>query len=141
MQELDLVCRICYWFSDVCPSYLPAHDHRQESRNRELLEPSLIPAKDIDVAVELVARDSQQLVAERLALALVVGRERDARVEIPADEQDAFLRIRHQLFEQLIIIGGVDDHPRLVGALDRSEERRVGKECVSKCRSWWSPYH
>src|SRR3546814_13664272 len=21
----------------------------------------------------------------------------------------------------------------------RSEERRVGKECVSKCRSWWSP--
>src|SRR3546814_13360773 len=22
----------------------------------------------------------------------------------------------------------------------RSEERRVGKECVSKCRSRWSPY-
>src|SRR3546814_10040780 len=27
----------------------------------------------------------------------------------------------------------------LVG--DRSEERRVGKECVSTCRSRWSPYH
>src|SRR3546814_18365878 len=26
------------------------------------------------------------------------------------------------------------------GAL-RSEERRVGKECVSTCRSRWSPYH
>src|SRR3546814_11741228 len=26
------------------------------------------------------------------------------------------------------------DHPR-------SEERRVGKECVSTCRSRWSPYH
>src|SRR3546814_18034933 len=28
-------------------------------------------------------------------------------------------------------------------ALDvrRSEERRVGKECVSTCRSRWSPYH
>src|SRR3546814_13257959 len=25
--------------------------------------------------------------------------------------------------------------------LDRSEERRVGKECVSTCRSRWSPYH
>src|SRR3546814_16149165 len=25
--------------------------------------------------------------------------------------------------------------------LVRSEERRVGKECVSKCRSRWSPYH
>src|SRR3546814_17817602 len=23
----------------------------------------------------------------------------------------------------------------------RSEERRVGKECVSKCRSRWSPHH
>src|SRR3546814_19578491 len=23
----------------------------------------------------------------------------------------------------------------------RSEERRVGTECVSKCRSRWSPYH
>src|SRR3546814_352918 len=27
------------------------------------------------------------------------------------------------------------------GLADRSEERRVGKECVSTCRSRWSPYH
>ena len=26
-------------------------------------------------------------------------------------------------------------------ALDSSEERRVGKECQSTCRSRWSPYH
>src|SRR3546814_11549887 len=26
-------------------------------------------------------------------------------------------------------------------AVPRSEERRVGKECVSPCRSRWSPYH
>ena len=26
-------------------------------------------------------------------------------------------------------------------ALQRSEERRVGKECVTQCRSRWSPYH
>src|SRR3546814_1038638 len=25
--------------------------------------------------------------------------------------------------------------------IQRSEERRVGKECVSTCRSRWSPYH
>src|SRR3546814_18834300 len=34
--------------------------------------------------------------------------------------------------------------PRLEGVpavLARSEERRVGKECVSTCRSRWSPYH
>src|SRR3546814_3696274 len=28
---------------------------------------------------------------------------------------------------------------RMTGS--RSEERRVGKECVSTCRSRWSPYH
>src|SRR3546814_5809430 len=27
------------------------------------------------------------------------------------------------------------------GLVDRTEERRVGKECVSTCRSRWSPYH
>src|SRR3546814_2668425 len=27
------------------------------------------------------------------------------------------------------------------GGQVRSEERRVGKECVSTCRSRWSPYH
>src|SRR3546814_13386186 len=31
--------------------------------------------------------------------------------------------------------GNRDDHKC------RSEERRVGKECVSTCRSRWSPYH
>src|SRR3546814_15612478 len=29
----------------------------------------------------------------------------------------------------------------LSGILNRSEERRVGKECVSTCRSRWSPYN
>src|SRR3546814_4714344 len=43
----------------------PAHDHRQDARHRELLEPAEIPAKDIDVAIGLVARESQQIVAER----------------------------------------------------------------------------
>src|SRR3546814_13137724 len=32
--------------------------------------------------------------------------------------------------------------PRLRRAVEgRSEESRVGKECVSTCRSRWSPYH
>src|SRR3546814_13001899 len=36
---------------------------------------------------------------------------------------------------RLMELGGVRDAP------SRSEERRVGKECVSTCRSRWSPYH
>src|SRR3546814_4531783 len=36
--------------------------------------------------------------------------------------------------------GGVARHS-LMRQASRSEERRVGKECVSTCRSRWSPYH
>src|SRR3546814_14711210 len=36
----------------------------------------------------------------------------------------------------------IDSYALLTGEnLYRSEERRVGKECVSTCRSRWSPYH
>src|SRR3546814_11596375 len=37
---------------------------------------------------------------------------------------------------------GSDDQMQnaLIGGAQRSEERRVGKECVSTCRSRWSPY-
>src|SRR3546814_6666662 len=31
--------------------------------------------------------------------------------------------------------------PATLAGEARSEERRVGKECVSTCRSRWSPYH
>src|SRR3546814_20579385 len=31
--------------------------------------------------------------------------------------------------------------PEFIICLERSEERRVGKECVSTCRYRWSPYH
>src|SRR3546814_18075326 len=34
----------------------------------------------------------------------------------------------------------VTDYTREVASA-RSEERRVGQECVRKCRSRWSPYH
>src|SRR3546814_19625268 len=34
-----------------------------------------------------------------------------------------------------------DRAARAVIGVGRSEERRVGQECVSTCRSWWSPYH
>src|SRR3546814_3272007 len=37
--------------------------------------------------------------------------------------------------------GGRDTRPIGARCAARSEERRVGKECVSTCRSRWSPYH
>src|SRR3546814_9008233 len=33
-----------------------------------------------------------------------------------------------------------DDILSQAPGVPRSEERRVGKECVRTCRSWWSPY-
>ena len=33
------------------------------------------------------------------------------------------------------------NHQEIIETLERSEERRVGKECLRLCRSRWSPYH
>ena len=39
-------------------------------------------------------------------------------------------------------MGSRDLQPEgIIGAVERSEERRVGKECFLLCRSRWSPYH
>ena len=44
-----------------------------------------------------------------------------------------------QVINQKVAVSGVTGQVTLVD--DRSEERRVGKECVNTCRSRWSPYH
>src|SRR3546814_18807603 len=41
-------------------------------------------------------------------------------------------------FPGAVLLAG---HNGIVLNANRSEERRVGKECVSTCRSRWSPYH
>ena len=42
-------------------------------------------------------------------------------------------------------VGGTRNGPHEIlqasSHMERSEERRVGKECVLSCRSRWSPYH
>src|SRR3546814_15875031 len=46
-----------------------------------------------------------------------------------------------KVFDVLRVLGGDDETELVAIALDaRSEERRVGKEWVSTCRSRWSPY-
>src|SRR3546814_19705251 len=46
------------------------------------------------------------------------------------------LAIQIKQAEPGALVVGLDPDPEA-----RSEERRVGKECVSTCRSRWSPYH
>src|SRR3546814_3672163 len=57
-----------------------------------------------------------------------------AGARIREDEQRSLREARSRLDDA---VGSV----RLVVASARSEERRVGTECVSTCRSRWSPYH
>src|SRR3546814_16428102 len=49
--------------------------------------------------------------------------------------------IRQAKLSGLLCIAGVATPTAAFAALARSEERRVGKECVSPVRSRWSPYH
>ena len=43
------------------------------------------------------------------------------------------------VLDALTYAGNLENIRGILG--DRSEERRVGKECSSECRSRWSPYH
>src|SRR3546814_6347897 len=43
--------------------------------------------------------------------------------------------------QELGVDHDVKEYPAAGHSFLRSEERRVGKECVSTCRSRWSPYH
>src|SRR3546814_18867615 len=56
--------------------------------------------------------------------------------KISVKASDPFLTVA--AYQQL---AGAIDCPLHIGVTERSEERRVGKECVSTCRSRWSPYH
>src|SRR3546814_12201795 len=44
-------------------------------------------------------------------------------------------------FLQLLAGLGISESEFVQATQARSEERRVGNECVSTCRSRWSPYH
>src|SRR3546814_11858337 len=59
------------------------------------------------------------------------------------EAREALLRALNDFNGAVILV--THDHHMLSLAVDRlwrrSEERRVGKECVSTFRSRWSPYH
>src|SRR3546814_15487349 len=70
----------------------------------------------------------------KLALAAlgVAGKKNALGAEVEAHDDAVAVRVG------IIFRVAVEEaHPRAVA---RSEERRVGKECVSTCRSRWAPY-
>src|SRR3546814_14203103 len=112
--------RISDWSSDVCSSDLGtagARDRQGRGRRRHGEEEAggLFLMSDGDVIYKTDA-----LIAEDI---------------------DQYLEVhQHKSLLRFITCGSVDDgKSTLIGR--RSEERRVGEECVSTCRSRWSPDH
>src|SRR3546814_3247727 len=68
-------------------------------------------------------------VGKLLGLAQHAMRLFDDRIVEPGEAHDAAGAFDERLAEQRLELA------------DSSEERRGGKECVSTCRSRWSPYH
>ena len=58
-----------------------------------------------------------------------------------SDYTDNYFKEQNEYAEEDLIFTLSDEEFDEVKRSIRSEERRVGKECVSTCRSRWSPYH
>src|SRR3546814_13700630 len=103
--------RISDWSSDVCSSDLDG-----------MLASSVLPASPMIARQLGEARQIARKAAEALGYVGVITLEFFATAEGPVFNEMA---------------------PRVhnSGHWTRSDERRVGKECVSTCRSRWSPYH
>ena len=101
-------------------------------RRRELLDLVGI-ACDVEPAdIDETYRDGEEAAAhaERLA--------REKGETIAARNPDAVVIAADTI---VVIDGLVLGKPRDEAEIERSEERRVGKECSVTCRSRWSPYH
>src|SRR3546814_11114574 len=108
--------RISDWSSDVCSSDLKKHGLDYDSKEAAVADRDKMPVG--------VTSDSD-LVRHRLADLMYDARQRDHALTI---SMATGLSAKQQRI--------ASERP-----YHRSEERRVGKECVSTCRSRWSPYH
>src|SRR3546814_18826063 len=112
-QETAYEMRISDWSSDVCSSDLRIADHFDEMR-RTVPEGTVVMVSHADVI--------------RAAVCHVLGLSPDnwQRFEITPGS--------------ISRIAAEAEGYRLLSLNERSEERRVGKECVSPCRSRGSRY-
>src|SRR3546814_4561400 len=108
------------WSSDVCSSDLVAPGHLAGQLQRGLDGFGAGRAGELKAIVE-AARLQDDILESR-------------------DEGGLGLGIHVEAVRDAVAPDVVDQSLLHVGIV-RSEERRVGNECVSTCRSRWSPYH
>src|SRR3546814_13352269 len=117
--------RISDWSSDVCSSDLRGDPVRQwgvQSGGSSLWW-SMHGRNKRSVAIDLKAVGAREIILELVAHCdVVVENFRPGQLDRMGLGPDVLRSVRPDL-------------------IVRSEERRVGKECVSTCRSRWSPYH
>src|SRR3546814_12984821 len=106
--------RISDWSSDVCSSDL------RSRRNGGAVGRLRLGREDAQ-AVERLFRHRLILLAQHFGID-------------EAGRDDGAVRLLHKPQGDVVPLA-------VIGRAARSEERRVGKECVSTCRSRWSPYH
>src|SRR3546814_11085952 len=89
---------------------------------------------------------SSDLLHKFRELSVSVLKEPDPAFELPPEERYAASVHGKVSKYSDVLLGGIAEGLAMLGSqpepcTNRSEERRVGKECVSTCRSRWSPYH
>src|SRR3546814_18508380 len=112
--------RISDWSSDVCSSDLLRHEASEIAWHTRHLY-YRVNSPDPVVKARIVGQNE--------ALQIMVYTQ---------DRKDLFVTICRYFDRRSLSVQDARIHTTRHG---RSEERRAGKECVSTCRSRWSPYH
>src|SRR3546814_17361965 len=115
-QKTAYEMRISDWSSDVCSSDLRVAQHAHR----------LFGPRNLGLAARGVQIDLAELLVDR-------ARRQPLRLELRGIENDANLPADPAV--------AIDARHTGAGEQPRSEERRVGNECVSACNSRWAPYH
>src|SRR3546814_17120792 len=108
--------RISDWSSDVCSSDLLSQQVREAQQG--------LPE------------------AEASALSVMLELQADCLAGLWANRADAAMQLLEpgDIDEALGAASAIGDDA-LQAQAQRQEESRVGEECGSSCRYWWSPYH
>src|SRR3546814_14242441 len=128
--------RISDWSSDVCSSDLISGGQQQ----RVAIARTLAPKPAILLFDEPLSNLDAKLRIEMRGELMRIHRATGATsVYVTHDQVEAMTMASHVA---VINQGRVEQFgPPLELLRRRSEARRVGEECVSTCRSRWSPYH
>src|SRR3546814_17754551 len=93
-----------------------------------------------DWSSDVCSSDLDKIKAMKTVETLNEGLKREYRLTITAKDIDARVDDEVKAIAPTVRMPGFRPG-KVPPNLIRSEERRVGKECVSTCRSRWSPFH